>query len=419
MLQKKIKSLFAGRVFRNMTWLGGAELVNRIFRLATSVTLARSFSPKEYGLMAILYISLDFAFLFTQSGTVKKIIQVEEDLLQITCDTCYWINWITCIAAFSIQCLLAYPISLFFGSTDLFFPLCFCALTYLIFPFFLIKASLIERDNRMKEVAVIHTTQAFMSSLLTIVLVVLSMGVWSIALSMFFSTLIWLMVNTRITSWTPPKKITFKEWRPIVIYIRSILGSDFLYKLRSNLDYLIVLKFLGGDLLGFYYFAFNAGSGITMNIVNTFIWALYPHLCNIRTEPQQFKREYFKNLKVIMLSISTVVILQASLSYFYVPIFFGETWVSVIPILVLICISVIPISLKLLGSILLNASNKPEVSLRFDVLYTIVFAFCLLLVVQHGIYWVAFSVLICHTFMGILFSILSSTKVFGSSKIRI
>jgi O-antigen/teichoic acid export membrane protein len=416
MLQEKIKNLFAGRVFRNMTWLGGAELVNRIFRLATSVTLARNFSPKEYGLMAILYISLDFAFLFTQSGTVKKIIQVEENLLRTTCDTCYWINWITCIAAFSIQCLLAYPISLIFGSMSLFFPLCFCALTYLIFPFFLIKASLIERDNRMKEVAIIHSTQAFMSSLLTVVLVVLGMGVWSIALSMFFSTLIWLMVNTRSTSWTPPKKITFKDWKPIVIYIRSILGSDFLYKLRSNLDYLIVLKFLGGDILGFYYFAFNAGSGITMNIVNTFVWALYPHLCNIREEPQKFKREYFKNLKVIMLSISTVVIFQSSLSYFYVPIFFGEAWVSVIPVLVLICISVIPISLKLLGSILLNASNKPEVSLRFDILYTIVFACCLLAVVQYGIYWVAFSVLICHTFMGILFSVISSRKVFGSLK---
>jgi hypothetical protein len=37
------------------------------------------------------------------------------------------------------------------------------------------------------------------------------------------------------------------------------------------------------------------------------------------------------------------------------------------------------------------------------------------LAVQHGIYWVAFSVLICHTFMGILFSILSSKKVFGST----
>jgi O-antigen/teichoic acid export membrane protein len=415
MILNKLKDYVAGRVFRNMSWLGGAELVNRIFRLATSVTLARYFSPKEYGLMAVLYISLDFAFLFTQSGTVKKIIQADEDSLQNICDTSYWINWITCTAAFCVQCLAAYPVSLISGSTDLFFPLCFCALTYLVFPFFLVKSSLIERDNRMKEIAFIHSAQAITSSLMTVGLVLIGMGIWSIALSMFFSTLIWLMVNTRDTSWKPPKKITFVEWRPIVIYSRSILGSDFLHKLRSNLDFLIIVKYLGVEQLGFYYFAFNAGSGITMNIVTTFVWALYPHLCSVRAEPQKFRREYFKNLKAIILSISAVVILQSSLSHFYVPIFFGEQWVSEIPILILICISVIPISLKLLGSILLNASDKPEVSLRFDIFYTIVFASCVLLTVQYGIYWVAFSVLICHTFMGSLFSILSSKKVFGST----
>jgi O-antigen/teichoic acid export membrane protein len=413
MIVTKIKDYVAGKVFRNMSYLGGAELVNRVFRLATSVTLARNFSPKEYGLMAVIYILLDFAYLFTQGGTVKRIIQADEESLQNICDTSYWINWITCTSAFCIQCLAAYPISLAFGDMDLFFPLCFCSLTYLTFPFFLIQSSLIERDSRMKEIAVIHSAQAFASSIMTVCLVYIGMGIWSIALSMFFSTLIWFMVNTRETSWSPPKTVTFKEWRPIVTYCISILGSDFLYKLRSNLDYLVVGKFLGVDNLGFYYFAFNAGSGITMNIVTTFLWALYPHLCNVRTEPQKFKREYFKNLKVILLSISVVVILQASLSYFYVPVFFGEKWVPVIPVLILICISVIPISLKLLGSILLNASNMPEVSLKFDIFYTISFAFCLLFVVQHGIYWVAFSVLACHVFMGILFSSLSSKKVFG------
>jgi O-antigen/teichoic acid export membrane protein len=414
MLVKKIRELVAGRVFRNMSWLGGAELVNRIFRLATTVTLARHFSRTEYGLMAILYISLDFAFVFIRSGITAKIVQVDEESLQTICDTAYWINWIACTAAFCIQCLAAYPISLIFGNTDLFLPLCFCALTYLLFPFFMVKSSLIERDNRMKEIAIIHSTQAFLSSLMIVSLVFMGMGIWAIALSMFFSTLVWFVANTRDTSWKRPKRFSFKEWKTITNYTKNVLGVELLNKLRGNLDYLIVGKFLGVDDLGFYYFAFNAGSGITTNIVGTFVWALYPHLCSIRSETQKFRQEYFKNLKVIVLLISIVVTLQSSLAYFYIPIIFGEKWVSAIPVLILICISVIPISLKLLGSILLNASDKPEVSLRFDIFYTIVFASCILLAVQYGIYWVAFSVLICHTFMGILFSILSSKKVFGS-----
>jgi O-antigen/teichoic acid export membrane protein len=413
MLSAKIKEIVSGQVFRNMSWLGGAELVNRVFRLATTITLARFFSESEYGLMAIIYVFLDFAFVFIHSGITAKIVQTDDDSLQTICDTSYWINWIACVTAFCIQCLLAYPISKFFGKMDLFLPLCFCSLTYLLFPLFLIKSALIQRGNRMNEIAVIHASQSITASLMIVTLVVLGMGIWAIALSMFFSTSIWIVVNFREKSWKAPKVFTFEGWQDVFDFSKNVFGVELLNKLRSNLDYLIIGKSLSVEELGFYYFAFNAGSGITMNIVNTFVWALYPHLCSIRADRLRFKREYFKNLKVIMLSISLVVILQTSLSHFYVPIL-DRKWIPAIPILILICISVIPVSLKLVGSILLNADDKPEFSLYFDIFYTLIFALSILSVVQFGIYWVAFSVLMCHLVMSTLFSILSSRKVFGS-----
>ncbi len=415
MVSKKIKEIVNGRVFRNMSWLGSAELANRVFRLATTVTLARHFSQKEYGLMAIIYISYEFAFVFIRSGITAKIVQTDDESLQTICDSSYWINWIACIIAFCIQCLAAYPISLFYGSIDLFLPLCFCALTYLIFPFFLIKSSLIERGNRMKALAFIHAAQSITSSLMVVGFVVLGLGIWSIALAMFCSTLLWTVVNLLDTSWKTPQAFILKDWENIVNFSKNVLGVELLTRLRSNLDYLIIGKFLSVDELGFYYFAFNAGSGITMNIVNMFVWALYPHLCGIRTDPHKFKIEYFKNLKVIMVSISLIVMLQSSLSHFYVPVIFGIKWLPAIPVLILICISVVPVSLKLVTSILLNADDKPEVSLYFDVFYTAVFALAILSVVQHGVYWVAFAVLFCHSAMSIIFSILASKKVFGSA----
>ena len=391
MVRKKIKEIVDGRVFRNMSWLGSAELVSRVFRLATTVTLARYFSQEEYGLMAIIYISFEFAFVFIKSGITAKIVQTDDESLQAICDTSYWVNWIACVMAFCVQCLAAYPISRFYGSSDLFLPLCFCSLTYLIFPFFLIKASLIERGNKMKAIAFVHAAQSITASLMIVGFVALGLGIWSIALAMFFSTFLWTVVNVLDTSWKRPKKVTFKDWEKVAAFSKNVLGVELLNKLRNNLDYLIVGKFLSVSDLGFYYFAFNAGSGITMNIVNTFVWALYPHLCSIRADPRQFKLEYFKNLKVIMLSISLVVMLQSSLSHFYVPIVFGMKWLPAIPVLILICISVVPVSLKLVSSILLNADDKPEVSLYFDIIYTVVFALSILSVVQYGVYWVAFQ----------------------------
>jgi teichuronic acid exporter len=418
MLLVKLKNLLNDKIIQNVSWLGSSELINRVFRLGTTFVLARNLETNEYGLMAILYVFLEFSQVIIWSGVTAKVIQSDENNLKSICDTAYWINWLTCIAAFFIQCLSAYPISIFYNSAQIFLPLCLSATTYLIVPFFLVKASLLERAGRMKEIALINTLQSIVSSLIIIILVLLNFGIWSIAISIAFSTLLWLIVNFRESSWTPPKRVTFQKWRDVIDYSKNIIGVQLLNKARGNLDYLIVGKFLSVDKLGLYYFAFNAGSGITMNVVNTFIWALFPHLCSIRQDRQKFKSEYFKNLRMIVTTITIIVIAQSSLSFFYVPFIMGEKWIPAIPILILICLSVIPNSLKLIGSILLNADNKAHLTLFFDTIYTGVFLISLLLAVtlsdtNYAIYWVAFAVLSCNTVMGLIFSKWSAYKAFG------
>jgi len=79
MLIKKIKQLLSSQFIRNVGWLGTAELVNRIFRLGTTVTLARMFSSQDYGAMALIYTIFEFANVFTLRGGIgAKIIQANE-----------------------------------------------------------------------------------------------------------------------------------------------------------------------------------------------------------------------------------------------------------------------------------------------------------------------------------------------------
>jgi teichuronic acid exporter len=421
MLFNKLRNSFNNKVIQNVSWLGGSELANRVFRFGTTFVLARKLEPAEYGLMAILYVCLEFSQVFIWSGVTAKVIQADEKELKSICDTAYWINWFVCIAAFLIQCFSAYPIAKIYNSEQLFLPLCVSATTYLTIPLFLVKASLLERAGRMKEVAFINAAQSITSNLMIIILAILNFGIWSIAISIALSPLLWLIVNFRETSWTPPKKITFQKWKEIISYSKNIIGVQLLNKLRGNLDYLIIGKFLSVDKLGLYYFAFNAGSGITMNVVNTFMWALFPHLCSIREDRIALRQEYFRNLRIIGAVISIIVVAQSSLSFLYVPYILGHRWVPAIPILIMICLSVIPNSLKLMGSILLNVDDKSHLTLYFDIVYTFVFATSLLIAVHfsdanYAVYWVAFSVLVCNTVMGLIFSGWSALKVFGKFK---
>lgn len=404
---------------RNAGWLGLSELANRIFRLGTTVTLARMFSPEDYGLMAIVYVTFEFVNVFVLgNGFGAKIIQADEADVEDICNTTYWLTWILSVSIVAFQCFAAYPISQFYGSQKLILPLQTLSLVYLTFPTFLVHLALIERDNRLKVKALCYASQSFVSNLVTIVLALLGMGVWAIVWAMVLSMPAWTVITWMNISWQPPKRFSLKQWRVIVNFGKNILGSELLNKSRMNLDYLIVGKFLGVKELGIYFFAFNAGSGITMNVVNSLMTALFPHLCSVREQPEQFKQEYFKSLKKIVSVLVPIVLLQSFLAPFYVPIIFGEKWKVAIPILIIICLSVIPNAFKLAASILMNAMDKTHVNLRFDIIYTVIFTLALIASVQWGVFWLAVTVFAVVSVMSFIFNIWVLKKAFNYPHFR-
>lgn len=413
MLINKIKQILSGKFIRNVGWLGAAELVNRIFRLGTTVTLARVFSQQDYGLMAVLYTVFDLATVFIFKGGIgAKIIQTEKVKVENTCNTAYWLNWFLCGSLFLLQCLAAYPIARFYDNNQLILPICAVATMYLIYPFFLIHCALIERENRLKIIAICTATQSILINIITVTLALLGFGIWSIVWSMILTIPVWFVITWKYHSWRPPSKFTVKDWREIVNFSKNLLGVEFLTKLRLNLDYLIVGRFLGVEQLGLYYFAFNAGSGITNNIVNSLMSALFPYLCDINSDRKKLQQRYYKSLKTISFTVIPIVILQSTLAPIYVPIIFGEKWISAIPVLILICLSVIPMTFKHASSLLLNAVNKSHISLYFDLIYTIVFALGIIVSVQWGVFAVAVTVLGINILFSLFISIFSNKKAF-------
>lgn len=417
MLIKKIKNILSNDFIRNIGWLSGAELINRVFRLGTTVVLARMFSSAEYGLMAIIYTAFEFAQVFTLSqGLGAKIVQVEEENLPAICNSSYWLNWLLCVLIFILQCLAAFPIAHFYKNNDIIAPLCTSALVYLMFPLFVVSAALNRRANRLQVIALCNVTQSILANLITIALAIMGMGVWAIVLPMVLTTPVWIIINWKYNSWRPPLNINLEKWQDVVTFGGNLLGVKLLDKLRANLDYLIIGGFLGLNELGIYYFAFNAGFGISRNVISIFTSALFPYLCQVRTDLIQLKKRYFASLKKAFLVIIPFIVLQSSLAPLYVPIIFGEKWTSAIPILILVCLSVIPYSLFIFTSELINTIGKPHLTLYWNIGYTSLFVIALLIAVQGGVFWVAVAVLITQLLISPPFSLWSHYLVFKSLK---
>lgn len=396
MIVQKLKQRLSSRFIRNAGWLGLAELLNRFFRLGTTVVLARLFTPYDYGLLAILYLVHSFAEVFTSKiGIGAKIVQADSEKLDSICNTAYWICWMLCVGIFLVQCIASVPIAWIYQDNQLILPICVVGLKYLILPTFKIQSSLLKRENKLKIQALSNVVDSLTSNIITIAFIFLGMGIWAIVAAMILSTFFRGMIYNRYYHWVPPKKIKMKYWQDVISFGGNILGVSLLDQLRMNLDYLIVGRFVSVEALGLYFFAFNAGIGISQNVINALMSSLFPHLCEVRGNLKQLKERYMGSIKAIATVLIPLVLLQSSLAPFYVPIVFGEQWAEAIPILSIICLSAIPLAFALASYELLNAVGKVKITLIWNSIYTVFFAIAILIAVQWGIFSVALSVLIC------------------------
>ena len=414
-LAERWKQRFSNPFIRNASWLGSAELANRIFRLGTTVTLARLFTPADYGLLALLYMVQSFSSVLTfGAGMGDKIIQVDQESLEETCNTAYWLNWILCVSIFIVQCLLSFVIARVYQNNQLILPICMVGLKYLTLPIFNVQLSLIKRENRLKILALIHVCESMIANILTIILAILGLGIWSVVWATVMSIAARIVVSYWHHPWRPPTIFHLGKWQEIFGFSFNVLGVRLLDKLRLNLDYLIVGFFWNEEILGLYFFAFNAGIGISKNVINVLVSSLYPYLCEVRTHLKALRGRYFHSLRRMMLVIVPLVILQSLSAPIYVPIIFGPQWENAIPILQLVCLSAIPLSIAVSVNQLLNALDKTRINLIWNGIYTILFAIALLFSIKFGVMTVAIAVLIaqCST---LLFSIWAMRYVFKAS----
>lgn len=417
------KKKFNSQFIRNLGWLGGAEVINRVLRLFTTVILARSLSEYDYGLAALVLTTNEFTQVFTRIGIGGKIIQADEKDLEALCRGAYWLNWAICCGLFVIQSLSAFGVAWFYQDNQLVTPIFLLGLVYLITPLGRIQAVLIQRENRLKITAFTGVVILGLINIFTAIFALLGMGMWAIILPRILIAPVDILINMRYHPWRINKGFTTEKWGEIFKFGISILGISMLDTLRNNLDYLIVGRFIGIKEVGIYYFAFNAGLGISSSIIQSITFALYPHLCEARANWLEFKKRYFSSMKTIASIVIPFVLLQSLLAPFYVPIVFGKDWINAIPILMIICLSAIPRPFFLAANNLLLAVNKPHLSLRGNVLFTLVFGVGLLIAVQwqppqYESLGIAIGVLLTHVIFMPVFTVWVSRYVFAGNEDR-
>ena len=336
MLTRLISS--SGPFAGNLLAYGASEAAAKASRLLVVIAVARSMDAAAIGLAAAALAAADILKSLTQNGVGQRIIAAPDAELEATCNTAHRIFWGWALGLFSLQLLVGAGAALIWGDWLFFALLVILALEYLFMPGGLVQAALAMRAGKMRQTAAIAGGQVVGANLFTVILVLILPGPLALVIPRLLAAPIWLVAMRRLHPWRRDRMSGRVPLRHFTGFGLAVLGVELVKALKLQADKLVIGAIAGAEVLGVYFLAFNAGLGLANSFSVALSVVLFPPLARATDRAGALRLAITLALGII----GPVVVLQALLAPWYVPLLLGADWAHISPVVSILCLAAFP-----------------------------------------------------------------------------
>jgi len=317
---------------------GFSEIVQKLSRIAVVIAVARVMQPEAIGLAAAAIAAGDILKSLTENGVVQRIISAPDRDLPSVIRTGRRLFWLWCLALFLLQCTIAACIWAWTGTVVVPLLIAFLALEYLAMPPGIVNCALAMRAGKLTGTAAVAGGQIVLANLLTAALAFAWPSPFALILPRVVTAPLWLIGMRRLHPHTPDTSVNAAPVAPFLGFGAWVLGSEVARSMRLQADKLLIGALLGAEALGIYFFAFNAGLSLATSASVAFSRVVFPRIA-AATDRSKAAREA---VWLATLATTPVILLQALLAPYYVPILFGSDWAFISGTVSILCLAAIP-----------------------------------------------------------------------------
>ncbi|WP_300034553.1 oligosaccharide flippase family protein [uncultured Roseobacter sp.] len=378
-------TVFAGQLLS----YAASEAAGKATRLLVVVVIARTMDPAVIGVAAAALAAGDILKALTENGVGQRIIASPPDELDQRCNTARRIFTWWCGGLFLLQSAIAVVLAAC-GLEVLAMLLGLLALEYLFMPAGLVQAALAMREGKLRQTAAIAGAQVAGANIATVLLALIWPSPLALVLPRIVAAPVWLVLMRRLRPWTACQSAGQAPLRPFWTYGLMVLGVEVVKVLRLQADKLIVGAMLGAESLGIYFMAFNAGLGLATSFTQAFSVVLFPHLCAADDRCAALK----DGLGITLAVLTPVVVAQAALAPWYVPLLLGDGWREFSHVVSILCLAALPAVIWSAVAGWLRSGGRPGDELAVSVLLALGLMINTALLAPHGLTAVATGYLI-------------------------
>jgi PST family polysaccharide transporter len=307
--------------------------------------------------------------LFANLGFGPALIQ-RKDLDDEYISTAFWATAAVGAIIFVVAFLCAPYVAVFFAEPGLAPIIQVSATGFLMTPLNIILTSLMTRKMEFRSLALIDMGCVAVSRAMALVAAMSGLGAWSLVVGDLSVHAVRMPLLFHANRWLPRARFSRSQFAELFSFGGPLLGFNFVNYLGRNLDTLVIGKFLGASVLGYYDLALQVMLKPIQNITNPLTKPLFPALASIKEDRARAGELYRSVVLYISLITFPIMVGLAAVAPEFVVGVLGTKWSPSISTLRILCfVGAVHSIWVTLGDIYLS-QGRPDLMLRWAMVYT-------------------------------------------------
>lgn len=352
-------------VVSGLAWNSLLTVVIQGARILSSLVLVRLLEPRDYGLagMALIFSSLvlNFADLGFGSALVQRPRITEADR-----STAFWTTAGVGLLLMAVGIGVSGPIAGFFHEPRVQILFIAISATFFVGSLGATQASLIHRAMNFRAITIRLVIATVAGCLVAIGVAAAGGGPWALVSQQLTVTVLSTVSLWLLCDWRPRLVFSRESFRDFAGFGGNVVGANFLDYLQSNMDNLLIGRYVGSAALGTYSVAYNV---ILIPMGRLFVpvqETLFPALARIQGEPERLGRLWARAVQGIVTVIAPAMLGLIVVAPDFVDVVLGTRWHAAAPVMRILAVVTLAYAVTSIAYRTLLAVGRPDIALRFS-----------------------------------------------------
>lgn len=336
-------------------WSVLSTAVNMIFQVFFMAVMARLLEPSAFGLVAMAMVTLRVASYFAQMGIGPAIVQ-KPLLGDIDIRVAFTLSVsLGCVAA-GVVYVMAPVVGQWLGNIQLVDVIRLLTISFVLGGLSTVPIYLLRRRQKFKAIAFVESASYVLGyGAFGVLLAINGAGVWSLVGAALCQALLVYTLSYLLTRHPMLPNFDRRAFRHFYDFGSRYSIIGFLEFVGSNLDTIMIGKFLGDTATGIYNRAFMLTNLPVQNIVNSLTKVMFPILSETQHDRHKVGQAYLVFLFLIGSLTGAICFGMIPAARDLVMTLLGDKWKEAIPVLQILAVAVPFVFLSHISGIILDA----------------------------------------------------------------